>query len=81
MYQIFTYVKNKEYTFKDEKHRVAGMLLYARTNEEIQPDQTYQMHGNQISVKTLDLNKPFKDISKQLDGIVNGYFNDIQQKN
>lgn len=23
------------------------MLLYARTNEEIQPDQTYQMHGNQ----------------------------------
>lgn len=41
LYQIFTYVKNKEYTFKDEKHRVAGMLLYARTNEEIQPDQTY----------------------------------------
>lgn len=39
------------------------------------------MHGNQISVKTLDLNKPFKDISKQLDSIVNGYFNDIQQKN
>lgn len=81
MYQIFTYVKNKEYTFKGEKHRVAGMLLYARTNEEIQQDQTYQMHGNQISVKTLDLNKPFKDISKQLVGIVNGYFNDIQQKN
>lgn len=74
-------MKNKEYTFKDEKHRVTGMLLYARTNEEIQQDQTYQMHGNQISVKTLDLNKPFKDISKQLDGIVNGYFNDIQQKN
>ena len=40
-------MKTKEYTFKAEKHRVAGMLLYARTNEEIQPDQTYQMHGNQ----------------------------------
>lgn len=81
LYQIFTYVKNKEYTFKDEKHRVAGMLLYARTNEEIQPDQTYQMHGNQISVKTLDLNKPFNELSKQLDDIVNNYFNDIHKKN
>lgn len=40
------------------------MLLYARTNEEIQPDQTYQMHGNQISVKALDLNKPFNELSK-----------------
>ena len=81
LYQIFTYVKNKEYTFKDEKHRVAGMLLYARTNEEIQPDQTYQMHGNQISVKTLDLNKPFNELSKQLDDIVYEHFYDIQQKN
>ena len=80
LYQIFTYVKNKEYTFKDEKHRVAGMLLYARTNEEIQPDQTYQMHGNQISVKTLDLNKSFNELSKQLDDIVNNYFNDIHKK-
>ena len=74
-------MKNKEYTFKDEKHRVAGMLLYARTNEEIQPDQTYQMHGNQISVKILDLNKSFNELSKQLDDIVNNYFNDIHKKN
>ena len=54
-------MKNKEYTFKAEKHRVAGMLLYAKTNEEIKPDQTYQMQGNQILVKTLDLNKPFNE--------------------
>ena len=81
LYQIFTYVKNKEYTFKAEEHRVAGMLLYARTNEEIQPDQIYQMHGNQISVKTLDLNKPFNELSKQLDDIVKAYFNDIHKIN
>lgn len=74
-------MKNKEYTFKDEKHRVARMLLYAKTNEEIQPDQTYQMHSNQISVKTLDLNKPFNELSKQLDDIVDEYFNDIHKKN
>lgn len=48
LYQIFTSVKNKVYLFKAEKHRAAGMLLYAKTNEEIQLDQTYQMHGNQI---------------------------------
>ena len=51
------------------------MLLYARTNEAIQPDQTYHMHGNQLSVKTLDLNKPFNELSKQLNDIVTGYFN------
>ena len=72
-------MKNKEYTFKDEKHRVAGMLLYARTNEEIQPDQTYQMHGNQISVKTLDLNKPFDEIAKQLDEIAAVHFDGIEK--
>lgn len=57
------------------------MLLYARTNEEIQPDQTYQMHGNPISVKTLDLNKPFNELSKQLDDIVDEHFYDIHKKN
>lgn len=36
------------------------MLLYAKTDEEIQPDNVYQMHGNQITVRTLDLNKPFR---------------------
>ena len=33
-----------------------------------------QLHGNQIAVKTLDLNLPFKDIAKQLDGIAKAYF-------
>ena len=74
MYQIFTYVKNRDYDFGDEEHKVSGMLLYAKTEEEIQPDNMYQMHGNQIAVKTLDLNLPFKDIATQLDGIAGAYF-------
>ena len=74
MYQIFTYVKNCDYAFGDEEHKVAGMLLYAKTEEEIQPDNVYQMHGNQIAVRTLDLNLPFSDIAKQLDKIVESYF-------
>ena len=38
LYQIFTYVKNKDTEFGDEPHRVSGMLLYAATDEAIQPD-------------------------------------------
>ena len=50
------------------------MLLYAKTDEDIQPDNVYQMSGNQISVKTLDLNLPFSDISRQLNDIVKIHF-------
>lgn len=75
MYQIFTYVKNQDYDFGDEEHTVSGMLLYAKTEEEIQPNHVYQMHGNQITVKTLDLNLPFVDIAKQLNEIAESHFN------
>ena len=74
LYQIFTYVKNRDYQFKDLEHTVSGMLLYAKTEDEIQPDNVYQMHGNQITVKTLDLNLSFVDIKKQLDEIVEEHF-------
>ena len=74
MYQIFTYVKNRDYEFGDEDHKVSGMLLYAKTDEEIQPDNIYQMHGNQITVRTLDLNKPFAEIAEQLNTIAKTHF-------
>lgn len=74
MYQIFTYVKNCDYAFGEEDHKVSGILLYAKTEEEIQPDNIYQMHGNQITVKTLDLNQKFDIIAKQLDDIVKSHF-------
>lgn len=79
LYQIFTYVKNREYQFGDEENKVSGMLLYARTDALIQPDNVYQMHGNQISVKTLDLNKPFDEIAKQLDEIAAAHFDGIEK--
>ena len=74
LYQIFTYVKNRDYAFKDENHEVSGMLLYAKTEEEIQPDHVYQMHGNQIAVRTLDLNLPFAKIAEQLNEIADSHF-------
>ena len=51
------------------------MLLYAGTKEKIQPDVSYKMSGNEISVNTLDLYcDNFKDIKNQLDKIVENYF-------
>ncbi len=74
LYQIFTYVKNKDLEFGDKTHSVSGMLLYAATDEAIQPDNEYQMSGNHISVKTLDLNCEFAEIAKQLNEIVAKHF-------
>ena len=70
LYQIFTYVKNKEI---EVEGGVSGMLIYARTREEAQPGHDYLMSGNRISVKTLDLNQDFDVIKKQLDNIVEVY--------
>lgn len=76
LYQIFTYVKNKDAEFNDKDHTVSGLLLYATTNELIQPNNTYQMSGNKISVRTLDLNTDFAQISRQLNDIVAEHFKD-----
>ena len=67
IYQIFTYVKNRD---KNQSGDVSGVLLYAKTDEEITPDNSYLMGGNRISVKTLDLDKDFSGIIKQLDGLI-----------
>ena len=77
LYQIFTYVKNKEAELKDLPHEVAGMLLYAKTDEEIQPDNEYWMSGNKIGVKTLDLSGDFDSIEKQLYTIAKEFFGDV----
>lgn len=114
LYQIFTYVKNKEAELAREDaqpgvrtdartdaqaavrtdaqavtqpdtragarpgapHEVSGMLLYAKTDEDVQPDATYRMSGNKISVRTLDLGLPFADIRAQLDAIAAEHFSD-----
>jgi 5-methylcytosine-specific restriction enzyme subunit McrC len=67
MYQIFTYVKNKDVT---NSGNVSGALLYAKTDEEITPNNEYMMSGNKIWVKTLDLNTHFVKIKQQLDELV-----------
>lgn len=74
LYQIFTYVKNKETELSAQPHEVSGMLLYAKTDEAMLPDNIYKMSGNKISVKTLDLDCDFSEIAKQLNAIVEAHF-------
>lgn len=73
LYQIFTYVKNKETELADLPHEISGMLLYAKTDEDVFPENEYQMSGNKICVRTLDLNMKFPLIAEQLDKIAERY--------
>lgn len=71
LYQIFTYVKNRD---RENTGNVAGVLLYAKTDEVVIPDDhMYNMAGNRIGAKTLDLNQEFGEITKQLDKLVEEY--------
>lgn len=68
LYQIHTYV-----TEYDRKHQgnVDGMLLYAKTQEEIVPDAEAKWpDGNVIYIRTLNLNTEFESIKKRLDDFV-----------
>ena len=77
VYQIFTYVKNKEAEMLGRPHEVSGLLLYAKTDETIVPNNSYKMSGNKISVKALDLNCSFDEIEKQLYKIAKEHFSDV----
>ncbi|MCL2270224.1 MAG: hypothetical protein FWC24_02660 [Treponema sp.] len=66
LYQIFTYVKNAD---KAKDGSVSGMLLYAKTDEDITPDCDSVIGGNGICIKTLDLSQDFSGIRTQLEKV------------
>lgn len=68
LYQIFTYIKNYD---SDNSGKISGLLLYAKTEEDISPDMSIIIDNNRISVRTIDLNLSFNDITKQLDEYTN----------
>ena len=70
LYQMFAYVKNHAAQGGD----VSGLLLYAKTDEQPSIDEAFNMSGNLICAKTLDLNCGFTEISAQLDEIVKKFF-------
>ena len=71
LYQIYAYINN--WVIKmDEK--VAGLLLYAQTSAEEQPNHRYLIQGYPIWVHTINLNQDFEFIKQQLLSIVDDYF-------
>ena len=69
LYQILAYITNYDV---GHTGKVDGMLLYAKTHDEPNLDTMEPLNdGNIIYFKTLDLNRDFKEISKQLDDIIN----------
>lgn len=72
LYQIFAYVKNKQYEL-DFKYSVSGLVLYAKTDEKEIPDDKYSIQGNMIGFQTLNLNQDFTIIKNQLHQIIIDY--------
>lgn len=66
LYQIYTYVKNSDV---GATGNVAGVLLYAMTDEAITPDEDMSIGGNHISLKTLNLGMKWEAIAAQLDSL------------
>ena len=67
LYQIFTYVKNKDVA---NIGNVEGMLLYAKTEDDILTEEnTFNMSGNNISIRVLDLNQEWELIEDKLNKI------------
>lgn len=65
--QILTYVLNHD---RERTGKTDGMLLYAKTQEEFQPDgQMKWYNGNMIYYRNLDLNQNFEAIKNQLDNL------------
>ncbi len=68
IYQINTYVTEYD---EDHQGNVDGMILYAKTQEEVVPDGSItKKDGNVIYFKTLDLNTDFETIKKRLDSFL-----------
>ena len=66
--QILTYVLNHDV---NHTGNTDGMLLYAKTQEEIQPNGQMKWHdGNMIYYRNLDLNQDFEGIKQQLEDFV-----------
>jgi 5-methylcytosine-specific restriction enzyme subunit McrC len=48
---------------------VAEILLYAKTDEAILPDNDFTIGGNRISLKALDLDQEWSKITEQLEAL------------
>jgi 5-methylcytosine-specific restriction enzyme subunit McrC len=66
LYQLLAYVKNAD---SEATGEVAGVLLYAKTDEVTTPDGDFNVGGNWLSLKTLDLDQDWGRIVDQLERV------------
>lgn len=72
LFQIHEYVN--QYSYNNPNLTVSGMLLYAKTSENIHPNLSDNEMGHNYYIRSLDLNvEPFSMLTQQLDG----FFEDI----
>ena len=62
LYQIYSYVNN--WPNKDDV--VVGSLLYAKTKDEMQPDDKYQIQGNSFYIGNINLDQSFNNIKEDI---------------
>ena len=77
LYQILSYVQNKKFELAKtgKPFDVVGMLLYAHTQDSLQPDGfDKKILGNRMMTKTLDLDQEPLEIAEQLDAIAEEIF-------
>lgn len=67
LYQILSYVKNEEVRNGDS---VSGLLLYARSDGEFQPNLDVSIMGSRIGAQVLDLNCEWSEIRDQLENVL-----------
>lgn len=67
LYQLLAYVKNAD---TNRHGSVSGLLLYARTDAPRQPNLDVIIQGNRIGARTLDLSRPWKHVTTQLEDAV-----------
>ena len=71
LYQINSYVIHED---KDHTGNVDGMLLYAKTQEEVVPNGQMKLSDvNIIYFRNLDLDQNFGNIKHQLDSLIEQY--------
>jgi 5-methylcytosine-specific restriction enzyme subunit McrC len=63
LYQLFAYLKNNEYK-SSKDYTAGGILIYPRVNKDL--DLRYTIHGHEVRVCTVDLNRDWQVIHNRL---------------
>jgi len=68
LYQLFAYLKNLATRKLVADRELSGVLLYPTASHSL--DLRYELHGHHVRVFTLDLNRDWREIEKDLLGLL-----------